>query len=418
LTTYIYNDSSGNVTKNYSFDGDQVLGDDAGNYVDWDVNNGRQTSQLSDEPTDYALEYDWDSRLRKGLAGSANNRMEAKYTPYTVSLTGDGVRVEKKSIVNGDTDYSHRYIVDVSGRVPAILLVIDADGIYKTYIHANGQVLAQHDGDHTTARYFYLHDRLGSVREVIDQNGVVVNSYTYDPWGLPVGDETQETMSNLYRFANYVWDTEISQYHCYRRQYDPVLGRFTARDPVEGSYEEPMTLHKYLYCLNNAINEKDPTGELGLGLGGLVGETISGMESYYTGLDMGLQMAGGSWEGILDATISANNFRETYFSYSSLKRPYELVDTSKAWNSIYNACDWGALARCVGWDYLSGLKYEIPLVLVGEISCMVCYSDFEPVSKAGFCIGCGIYRYSSGARTMAGLLDIEQCAEKHCKLGR
>ena len=135
------------------------------------------------------------------------------------------------------------------------------NAILKTYIHANSQVIAQHDGNHTAARYFYLHDRLGSVRQVIDSTGAVVNCYTYDPWGLPVGNETQETISNMYRFAGYVWDSEVSQYHCYRRQYDPVLGRFTSRDPVEGNYEEPMTLHKYLYCLNDPINHTDPNGQ-------------------------------------------------------------------------------------------------------------------------------------------------------------
>ena len=90
--------------------------------------------------------------------------------------------------------------------------------------------------------------------------GSVVNCYTYDPWGLPVGNETQETVSNMYLFANYAWDSEILEYHCFRRQYDPVLARFTSRDPVNGSHGEPMTLHKYLYCLNNPINRIDPMG--------------------------------------------------------------------------------------------------------------------------------------------------------------
>ena len=36
--------------------------------------------------------------------------------------------------------------------------------IMKTYIYGNSQIIAGHDGDHTAAKYFYLHDRLGSVR--------------------------------------------------------------------------------------------------------------------------------------------------------------------------------------------------------------------------------------------------------------
>ena len=36
--------------------------------------------------------------------------------------------------------------------------------IMKTYICENSEVLAQHEGDTSDDRYFYLHDRLGSVR--------------------------------------------------------------------------------------------------------------------------------------------------------------------------------------------------------------------------------------------------------------
>jgi hypothetical protein len=36
--------------------------------------------------------------------------------------------------------------------------------------------------------------------------------------------------------------------------------RFTAFDPVRGKFEEPMTLHKYLYCGNRPINGIDPLG--------------------------------------------------------------------------------------------------------------------------------------------------------------
>jgi RHS repeat-associated protein len=245
--SYEYDTTPGNGTV---FDSDIMTkaGDDN---LTWNLNG-----QLADKPT-ISLEYDWESRLRKALLGGTDRRIEAKYTP-------DGARVTKKKVWDGSTVYSHKYILDVTGRVPAVLLVLDVENnnaILKTYIHADNQVIAQHDGDHAADRYFYLHDRLGSVRMVIDANGTVVNCYTYDPWGLPLESETAETVSNIYLFANYVWDSEISQYHCYRRQYDPVLARFTSRDPIAGSYQEPLTLHKYLYCGNDAINRTDQTGE-------------------------------------------------------------------------------------------------------------------------------------------------------------
>jgi hypothetical protein len=42
--------------------------------------------------------------------------------------------------------------------------------------------------------------------------------------------------------------------------YDTGIGRFTSRDPVRGNSEEPLTLHRYLYCQNEPVNGTDPTG--------------------------------------------------------------------------------------------------------------------------------------------------------------
>ena len=40
--------------------------------------------------------------------------------------------------------------------------------VKKTYVYTNGQIIMQHNGDSSADKYFYLHDRLGSVRQVID----------------------------------------------------------------------------------------------------------------------------------------------------------------------------------------------------------------------------------------------------------
>jgi len=42
--------------------------------------------------------------------------------------------------------------------------------------------------------------------------------------------------------------------------YDVQIGRFTTRDPISGNPQEPMSLHKYLYCLNDPMNCIDPLG--------------------------------------------------------------------------------------------------------------------------------------------------------------
>jgi len=133
-------------------------------------------------------------------------------------------------------------------------------GIVKTYVYANSEVIAQHEGDTSDDRYFYLHDRLGSVRLVIDDEGAVQNYYTYEPFGQTI--ESGGTLENPFRFTGQYFDSEIEEYYLRTRQYDPHLARFTSRDPVAGNHKKPVTHHKYLYCGNDPISNIDPLGLL------------------------------------------------------------------------------------------------------------------------------------------------------------
>jgi RHS repeat-associated protein len=177
--------------------------------------------------------------------------------------------------------------------------------VKTTYIYANAEVLAQHDGDVNAARYFYLHDRLGSVRQVIDTNGLVNNRYTYDPWGYWPSYESFEAVDNLYRFAGYAWDIESLTYYCVNRIYDPILWRFTSRDPIEGTYENPMTLHRYLYCNNDPINKTDPTGKLGIP--GVFREFAELYEARTEAFSNVLAFASGDWGMMIEGLVSVQN---------------------------------------------------------------------------------------------------------------
>jgi len=125
-------------------------------------------------------------------------------------------------------------------------------------MYADSQIIAQRNGGQAAAEYFYVTDRLGSVRQVIDNTGAVVANYTYSPFGQML--EQGGSFANSFLFTGQWFDSEFSQYYLRARQYDPVLMRFGARDPVFGKYENPMTLHVYFYCLNNPINRVDLSG--------------------------------------------------------------------------------------------------------------------------------------------------------------
>jgi RHS repeat-associated protein len=235
--------------QNFSYNGYSLTNAD-GNALDYDE-NGNMTNGVG-----ATLVYNWDNKLRSGQKDG--NSISLKYDPA-------GNRIQKNSTANGN----RKYIVDIvacpersrGSDLPVILLELDPNmAIKKTYVYANGEILAQHKGDHTESRYFYLHDRLGSVRQIISTSGNVVRNYTYQPFGGTIESSGLFIITNAFMFTGQYYDTEISQYYLRARQYDPYISRFTSRDPVSGKFEEPLTLHKYLYCGNNPINFVDPQG--------------------------------------------------------------------------------------------------------------------------------------------------------------
>jgi RHS repeat-associated protein len=70
-----------------------------------------------------------------------------------------------------------------------------------------------------------------------------------------------ENVYNPLKFTGQWYDAEIGQYYLRARQYDPELMRFISRDPVRGKYENPLTLHPYLYCINAPTQFVDLNGE-------------------------------------------------------------------------------------------------------------------------------------------------------------
>jgi len=159
----------------------------------------------------------------------------------SISLKYDsfGNRIYKESTASSQTT-KRKYIVDIVGKLPTILLELSPDDSYnavKTYIYADGQILAQHEGGIAGDRYFYIHDRLGSIRLLVDTAGSMENKYSYTPFGRMMAGYT-ETIDNPFKFTGQWYDDEIGQYYLRARMYDPYLARFTSLDPVRGKFAE------------------------------------------------------------------------------------------------------------------------------------------------------------------------------------
>lgn len=220
-----------------------------------------------------------------------------------------------------------------------------------------------HDDDYTDQqatvnRYFYLHDRLGSVRMLIDNTAAVKNTYTYNPYGEDITSECTPdaaAVDNPWKYTGQYHDKEIDQYHLRARQYDPHIARFTGRDPINGDFKEPMTLHAYLYCLNDPLNRTDLSGEFSLTelayttaisatLGGIIGQSYG----IYNG-ESGIMTSSG-WKGM---AIGAGVGALAYSGAWAVTSLYTWLTGGDPYGGLQHAEEWGI-------DTYNNLKSAMP----------------------------------------------------------
>ena len=112
----------------------------------------------------------------------------------------------------------------------------------------------------TTIPSYFTRDQLGSVREVVNQGGVIAQSFDYTPWG----ERTSSTAGSL------EWGLTGHHYHeksglCLAmfRAYDANLGRWLSEDPIG----EAGGLNLYGYVNSSPILNVDQLGLWTFGLG-------------------------------------------------------------------------------------------------------------------------------------------------------
>jgi RHS repeat-associated protein len=102
--------------------------------------------------------------------------------------------------------------------------------------------------------YYYQYDGLGSVSDLVDATGSVVESYDYDAYGNITSGLS--TIGNPYYFTGRRLDTETGLYYYRNRMYDSRIGSFLQRDPI--GMVDSTNLYEYVY--NSPTNYIDPYG--------------------------------------------------------------------------------------------------------------------------------------------------------------
>ena len=105
---------------------------------------------------------------------------------------------------------------------------------------------------------FYLQDELGSPIRFIGADGILLDSYVYDEFGKDITGN--QGIAQPFGYTGYCYDNIAETYFAQAREYEPLVGRFTARDIVKGTIMNPFTLNEYTYCWNMPISMVDLNG--------------------------------------------------------------------------------------------------------------------------------------------------------------
>ncbi|MBQ9370568.1 MAG: fibro-slime domain-containing protein [Thermoguttaceae bacterium] len=209
---------------------------------------------------------------------------EANYTEYKYDYNNRLVAVNEYSSKGGIMLHSETYRHDMFGR--RVQTVSDGVETISTYngigelanewarFDAAGKIIQRFlfgaNVDQLVAQWtpdqgilWALTDRLGSVRDLMNNAGEIVQHMNYTVFGAPIFITPANGLSNHaathpYAFTGRVWDALANMNYFRARTFDPVTGRFTSADPLRFEAGD-MNLYRYLF--NSPLKGTDPSGK-------------------------------------------------------------------------------------------------------------------------------------------------------------
>lgn len=196
-----------------------------------------------------------------------------------------------------------RYVLDLSGELSLVLQTTDEAGaVQSDYIYGLG-LLARIGKEDKIQLYHF--DAQHNTVALTDADGNITDTYTYDPFGTMLSHEgeTEQPFTFLGSFG--VEQESEGLYYVRARYYAAENGRFLSVDPYPYSFDNPQTINRYIYSLNDPLRMFDYNGlygsydwnDVALDVLSSVGENLAeelggfwgkGAMALFEGLDLGL----------------------------------------------------------------------------------------------------------------------------------
>lgn len=221
-------------------------------------------------------EYDGDGKIKQLSDGF--QVMDFSYGP-------DGERWQTTLTLNGKTLRSTLYAGDYER--------ISVNDTIREFYYLGNEVLYVKETGKADRILYLITDNLGSVVNIIDNNGNKVFEAYYDAWGRQTLKQNDIGYNRGY--TGHEMMTEFGLINMNGRLYDPLLGRFLSPDNYVQLPDNSQSYNRYSYCLNNPLKYTDPSGEL-FGIDDLVIGTVGGFANLISNLAAG--NVRGFWHGV------------------------------------------------------------------------------------------------------------------------
>ena len=253
---------TGKNAMSYAYDGigNRLTAEEDGEATEYVANQLNQYTRIGTEEPSYDADgdmlswngwsYAWNSEKRLVNAEKGSCRVEADYDYM-------GRRFEKKVYDGGVLTKHLRFVYD-GCKLIAIHDALDGDRQVMTFVwQPEGAGLdVPLAMTWNEAAYFYICDGNKNVIAMTDSSGTRVAEYIYAPFGRILHLEGELAEINPFRFSSEYHDDETSLVYYNYRYYNPTLGRWTKRDPME----ESGGINTYTFVSNRPTNLIDLRG--------------------------------------------------------------------------------------------------------------------------------------------------------------